>query len=234
MASKGQPYRFTIELLNWQLLAGKGGQLKEDKLAEAIQAGAEQQVDVILGTELGTTPLTEPLCDGPYSSDWSTHPSVKAGQGVGAFFTRTGDFNWILLIPGGEPAQSRFYLLMHSNQSMLLGVFYAPHAGKPQALRIEFYKRLHIAWLAHSRAHPGASKVLAGDANIPELHYDINGEMSPTEGISKFWCEEFMPGMLCANTHKGQPAATHLKGNALDLIIYSPDLCLEKCEVGQL
>ena len=123
MANKGQPYRFTIQLLNWQLLAGKGGQLREDKLAEAIQAGQEQQVDVILGTELGTTPLSEPLSEGPYISDWSTQPKVKAGQGIGAFFSRAGDFNWILLSTEAEPAQSRFYLIMHDNQSMLLGIF---------------------------------------------------------------------------------------------------------------
>ena len=60
------PHNFTIELINWQILAGKGGQLKEDKLAEAIQAAAANKVDVILNTELGTTPMSAPLSEGPY------------------------------------------------------------------------------------------------------------------------------------------------------------------------
>ena len=187
---------------------------------------------MILGTELGTTPMSEPLSDSPYTSDWSTQPKVKAGQGVGAFFNKTADFSWSLLPTEGEVAQSRFYHLMHNNQSLLLGVFYAPHAGKSQALRSDYYRRLHSAWLSHSQAHPGAIRVLAGDTNMPELLYDTNGKMSPTDSISKYWCEQFMPGMLCANCHKGSPAATHQKGNTLDLIIYSPELCLEKCEVG--
>ena len=43
-----------------------------------------------------------------------------------------------------------------------------------------------------------------------------------------------MPGMLCANCHKGKPAATHKAGNTLDLIIYSPELGLDQCTVGKL
>ena len=43
-----------------------------------------------------------------------------------------------------------------------------------------------------------------------------------------------MPGMLCANCHHGKPAATHRRGNTLDLIIYSPELCLDHCTIGNL
>ena len=167
-------------------------------------------------------------------SDWSTQPKVKAGQGIGAFFRKAGDFNWILLSTTAEPAQSRFYLISHDIQNMLIGIFYAPHAGKPQSHRSDYYRRLHIAWLAHKKAHPQASTILAGDTNIPELHYDINGVMTPTDNISRCWCENNMPGMYCANNHKGKPAATHIRGNTLDLIIYSQDLCLEQCKVGNL
>ena len=123
---------------------------------------------------------------------------------------------------------------MHNNQSLLLGVFYALHARKPQNVRSEYYKCLHAAWLSHSQALPGAIRILAGDTNLPELQYDDEGNMTPTDSISRFWCEQLMPGMLCANCHSGKPQATHRKGNTLDLIFYSPEISREQCTIGKL
>ncbi len=228
------PHNLTIQLINWQVLTGKGGQLKEDKLTAACQAATESKVDIILGTELGTTPMTEPLNEGPYVSDWSTHPKVKAGQGVGAFFSKSASFSWAPLSTEEDASQRHFYHLMHNNQSLLLGIFYAPHARKPQLARSKFYETLFSTWMTHRQALPGAIRILAGDTNLPELQYDSNGSMTPTDSISRYWCEQFMPGMLCANCHKGKPAATHQADNTLDLIIYSPELCLEQCTVGEL
>ena len=178
--------------------------------------------------------MTEPLKEGPYVSDWSTHPRTKAGQGVGAFFSKTASFSWAPLSTEDDATQSRFYHLMHDNQSLLLGIFYAPHARKSQLARSKFYETLFSTWMTHRQALPGAIKILAGDTNLPELQYDSSGGMTPTDSISRFWCEQFMPGMLCANCNKGRPAATHQAGNTLDLIIYSPELCLEHCTVGEL
>ena len=178
--------------------------------------------------------MTEPLNEGPYVSDWSTHPKVKAGQGVGAFFNRSTSFSWAPLSTEDDATRSRFYHLMHNNQSLLLGIFYAPHARKPQSVRSKYYETLLSTWMTHRQALPGAIRVLAGDTNLPELQYDNNGSMTPTDSISRYWCEQFMPGMLCANCHKVKPAATHRAGNTLDLIIYSPELCLDQCTIGKL
>ena len=64
---------------------------------------------------------------------------------------------------------------------------------------------------------------------MPELKYDSKGNMTPSDSISRFWCEHFMQGMACANCHQGKPPATHRAGNTLDLIIHSPELLLQEC-----
>ena len=124
------PNHLTIQLINWQVLAGKDSQIREEKLAVACHTAQNNKVDIIMGTELGTTPMTEPLKEGPYISDWSTHPYTKAGQGVGAFFSQSTTFNWVLLSKEDDDTQSRFYHLKHNNQNLLLGIFYAPPCKK--------------------------------------------------------------------------------------------------------
>ena len=178
--------------------------------------------------------MTEPLKEGPYISDWSTHPKAKAGQGVGAFFSQSASFSWAPLSNEKDDTQSRFYHLKHNNQNLLLGIFYAPHARKPQQERSRFYETLLSIWSSHRQALPGAIKILAGDTNLPELRYDSKGSMTPTDSISRYWCEHFMQDMLCANCYNGKTAATHRAGNTLDLIIHSPELLLERCTVDEL
>ena len=175
--------------------------------------------------------MTAPLKEGPYTSDWSTHQSTKAGQGVGAFFSKTTAYDWIPLSGEHDDKQSRFYHIKHKNQNLLMGIFYAPHARRSQQERILFYKTLLATWTTHLQALPGAATILAGDANLPEIKYDSKGAMTPTDSISRFWCENFMREMACANCNKGVPLATHQAGNTLDLIIHSPEIHLQKCTV---
>ena len=146
--------------------------------------------------------MTEPLKEGPYISDWSTHPSTKAGQGVGAFFSQSTAYNWLPLSREDDDKQSRFYHLKHNNQNLLLGIFYAPHARKSQQERSRFYETLLATWTSHRQALPGAARILAGDTNLPELKYDSKGVMTPTDSISRFWCEHFMQEMACATATK--------------------------------
>ena len=173
--------------------------------------------------------MTEPLKEGPYISDWSTHQSTKAGQGVGAFFSKSAAYDWLPLSGEDDDKQSRFYHLKHKNQNLLLGIFYAPHARKSQQERSSFYETLLATWTSHLQALPGAARILAGDTNLPELKYDSKGVMTPTDSISRFWCEHFMREMACANCYRGKPSATHRAGNTLDLIIHSPEMLLQEC-----
>ena len=151
------PHHLTIQLINWQVLAGKDSQLKEDKLTVACQAAQNSKVDIILGTELGTTPMTEPLKEGPYISDWSTHPSTKAGQGVGAFFSQSASFSWAPLSIEKDDTQSRFYHLKHNNQNLLLGIFYAPMRGnrsKNAVVTMNLYYQHGQSTGKHSQGQP--------------------------------------------------------------------------------
>ena len=114
---------------------------------------------------------------------------------------------------------------------ILIGAFYAPHAGHTLRARLAFYTALHKAWLQLTAQHPAACRILAGDGNLPELRFMASGQADPSCMLTRYFCDNFLSTLLCANAHAGPPAATHKDDAFLDMILHSPNLQLDSFHI---
>lgn len=175
--------------------------------------------------------MTQPFANSQFLSDWSVFPKVRAGKGVGAFYKRSLHPHWSHIAVQGAPEQSRFYIVTSSQRQLLLGVFYAPDAGKPMVQRWDFYQCLVKTWQHLCAEYHDASKVLAGDANLPGLRFSSRGHIEASNALEEFWCQSFLSNMVCANAFHDCPAPTHTGGNVLDIVLCSSDLEILACDV---
>ena len=97
--------------------------------------------------------------------------------------------------------------------------------------RWDFYQCLVKTWQHLCAEYHDASKVLAGDANLPGLRFSSRGHIEASNALEEFWCQTFLSNMVCANAFHDCPAPTHTGGNVLDIVLCSSDLEILACDV---
>ena len=191
-------------------------------MLEGLAWASNVDADAILATELGTTKNTKHLTGARYASDWGTGQQARYGEAVGAFIDRRWENHWIQMPVNGAPSNSRFYLIATEHVRLIIGVFYAPHAGKGTDLRLRFYRKLWSAWVTIRQRFPIFWVTIGGDANIPELfNDDVNGvrSIAPKGQVARFFNVTFLSNLKLTNVHSGVILPTHQRNSTLDLIL---------------
>ena len=70
------------------------------------------------------------------------------------------------------PRNSRFFIVATTHVQLLIGVFYAPHAGNKVDVLLRFDQLLWKAWTTIRQIFPTFWGILVGDVSIPALFQD--------------------------------------------------------------
>ena len=223
----------TIYLKNWRQLTNNEGGFKIGALHEGMAEANWSKADCILATEVGATSGSK-LVDIPdFEFDYEVSDKAAPGRGVGALFGPQWKGRWVHLDMLNSPTNSRVYLCEKGGVRVVLGVFYAPHAGHPSEVRSNFYKQLSRAWCKARRMYPGAWRILAGDANLPSLEKDLAGCKTGSETkLNQLFSDLFLIDLRLANCAKGEAQPTHNRGAVLDLILVDKGLVVDNVSVG--
>ena len=128
-----------IAFLNFRKLTDCQHQIRLGPLLDALDEAQARNIDVLAGAEIGTSEQTLPISNVDFEADWEFTSGEVTGQGVGAFFSPQWRGKWCVVWDSG-PANFRAYMLKDEGAQILLGVFYAPHAGYGSFLRIQFWR----------------------------------------------------------------------------------------------
>ena len=180
-----------VALFNWRVLASRNGKMRLEKLMDGLAATNEKNVDVLLSNELGTSDSTPPLESDMCDADWTFGRPGIAGLGVGAFFLHKIRGFWARIDTGADPPNCRHYLVKGAVKHLVLTVFYAPHAGHPSPVRINYYARLKDSCRRVRCKYPDALWVLAGDANLPTLLHKDAIALTPSNDVENYFVEHF-------------------------------------------
>ena len=167
---------FSVCLKNWRQLTNSDGDIKIGPLLEGVTEAQWHNADCILSTETGATADTNPIELQEFDIDFESCQKAAPGQGVGALFADRLRGKWAAIDTPKTPTNYRFYLIEENGIHILVGVFYAPHAGHSMEARTRFYEQLKRAWGRACRANPTAWRILAGDTNLPSLMGHLAGQ----------------------------------------------------------
>ena len=136
-----------------------------ERLAEA----SVQNTDFVLSTELGTTNKTKRAHGLQYDSDWSSPLYAGPGEPIGLFTQHSWAGTWTHVPHDMEPRNLCVYILTATFHRILVGVFYAPLAGRDKQQRMRFFRDLRQAWKTVAARFPDSWHILGGDADRPGL-----------------------------------------------------------------
>jgi len=228
--AEGGAREFIVGLKNWRQLTNRKGRIRCHAASEGLAEANDIGADVILSTELGIALNTGRMEDGRYELDSEKSRKARPGEGVGAFFEERWQGKWIQVEGRSSLQNARIYLLEEGGCQILLGIFYAPQAGRGVAVRMRFYEGLRRVWREAVEKHPRAWRVLAGDANLPGL-FTEKGRAGKVENFFREVFERDMH-MRVANERGGKPEPTHDKGGTLDIILVGEGVTVEAFGVG--
>ena len=151
-----------------------------------------------------------------FHADLADAGQVVPGTGVGAFWGKEWRGKWVVVSSDPKESNWRIYLVEEENTQCLMGVFYAPQAGKGVNKQLEFYRKLSKTWRTACRKFPKAWRVMAGDSNLRGLEDSGQGKGGR---VKKAFRNFFLNDMKVANWINGKAEPTHEKGGMLDIIM---------------
>ena len=223
-----------VAFLNWRKLTDRHGQFRRAPLFDALSAASDVGTDILLSAELGAASHTIDPDTAGFDVDWEPSPGNVVGQGVGAFFASIWEGRWAA--SRAQLCNCRFYLVRADAACVAAGVVHAPHTGYPVQVREDFYRSLWKEWTAFIMRHPGAWRVLAGDANLPGLFTPEGRAVAKAKAgrVEAFVLDTFCSSLQLANCAGGTSASpNHDGGNVLSVLFTDPAIELLNFKVHE-